>query len=101
MFSTDKFDDGAAAPDAPALAAAKMLGGIIATCQKQGSHASYATIDLRAIEDIQRKLEADPNDQGAKQWIRQLTQTWSYRVRDNTRSIRRILDLLETTDGRR
>lgn len=97
MFTSDNFDNNAPAPDAPALAAAKMLGGIIATCQKQGAHSSYAAIDLRAIEDIQRKLEADPNDLAARQWIRQLTQTWSYRVRDNTRSIRRILDLLETT----
>ncbi len=97
MFSSDKFDDSASAPapDAPALAAAKMLGGLIAACQKVGEHGSYAAIDLRAVEDIQRKLELDPNDAAAKQWIRQLTQTWSYRVRDNTRSIRRILDLLE------
>ena len=95
MFTSDKFDDGASAPEVPALAAARMLGGIIAECQKQGTHSAYATIDLRAVEEIQRKLEADPNDPGAKLWIRQLTQTWSYRVRDNTRSIRRILDLLE------
>jgi len=100
MFTSDRFDDSAAAPDAPALAAAKLLGGIIATCQKQGMHSAYTAIDLRAVEDIQRKLELDPNDAAARQWIRQLTQTWSYRVRDNTRSIRKILDLLET-DGRR
>lgn len=96
MFTTDKPDDSADAPDAPALAAAKMLGGIIAACQKSGEHRSYTAIDLRAVEDIQRKLEADPDDPGAKQWILQLAKTWSYRVRDNTRSIRRILDLLET-----
>ena len=96
MSITSKPDQYAEAPDAPALAAAKMLSGIIAACQKTGEHSSHAAVDLRAVEDIQRKLEANPNDPSAKQWIRQLTQTWSYRVRDNSRSIRRILDLLET-----
>ena len=96
MSTTSKPDQYAEAPDAPALAAAKMLSGIIAACQKTGEYSSHAAVDLRAVEDIQRKLEANPNDPSARQWIRQLTQTWSYRVRDNSRSIRRILDLLET-----
>ncbi len=88
--------------DTPTLAAVRMLGGIIAGCRSVEAHRAHAAVDLRAIEDIQRKLEANPDDPGAKQWIRQLAQTWSYRVRDNTRSIRKILDLVETkTDGRR
>jgi hypothetical protein len=92
----NKPDDTATAPDAPALAAARILGGLIAACQKSGEHVSHAAVDLRAVEDIQRKLESDPNDAAARQWIRRLTQTWSYRARDNSRSIRRILDLPES-----
>ena len=62
MSITSKPDQYAEAPDAPALAAAKMLSGIIAACQKTGEHSSHAAVDLRAVEDIQRKLEANPND---------------------------------------
>ena len=85
--------------DAPTVTAAKMLGGIIASCRDEEVHRSRAEVDLRAIQDIQRKLEIDPEDPSAKVWMRQLAQTWSFRARDNTRSIRRILDLLD--GGRR
>ena len=99
MTNADKTDApvGSGFPyETPAMAAAKILGGLIAECQKQGTHGAYAAIDLRAIEDIQRKLQTDPNDAGAKQWIRQLANTWSIRVRDNTRSVRKVLDLLDS-----
>lgn len=87
--------------DAPAVKAAKMLGGIIATCRTQAMYKARAEVDLRAVSDIQRKLAADPNDVSARQWVRQLAQTWSFRVRDNTRSIRQILDLLEDSGSTR
>jgi hypothetical protein len=87
--------------DAPAVTAAKMLGGLIAACRTEDVHRTRAEVDLRAIQDIQRKLQADPEDQSAKQWVRQLAQTWSFRVRDNTRSIRRIFDLLDGMPGPR
>src|SRR5690349_70398 len=92
-------DEITATPDAsralPAVEAANMLGGLIAACRDDAVHRQRAEVDLRAVEDIQRKLQADPEDAAAKQWMRQLAKTWSFRVRDNTRSIRRILDLLE------
>ncbi len=81
--------------DAPAVAAAKILGGLIAACRSEDAHRTRAEVDLRAIQDIQRKLEVDPHDVAARQWVRQLAQSWSFRVRDNTRSIRRVLDLLD------
>ena len=81
--------------DAPAVTAAKMLGGLIASCRTEEAHRTRAEVDLRAVQDIQRKLQADPQDAAARQWVRQLAQTWSFRVRDNTRSIRRVLDLLD------
>ena len=92
---------GTAALDAPAVAAAKMLGGIIAGCRAEAAHRTLAEVDLRAIQDIQRKLQADPEDPAAKQWVRQLAKSWSFRVRDNTRSIRRIFDLLDGAAGPR
>lgn len=85
--------------DAPAVTAAKMLGGLIAAARGEDVHRTRAEVDLRAIQDIQRKLQADPEDPSAKQWVRQLAQTWSFRVRDNTRSIRRIFDLLDGIPG--
>jgi hypothetical protein len=70
---------------------------LIAACRGEDVYRARADVDLRAIEDIRRKLEANPEDIAARQWVRQLAQSWSFRVRDNTRSIRRILDLLDTT----
>jgi hypothetical protein len=90
-----------AALEAPTLAAAKMLGGLIASCRGEEAHRTRAEVDLRAVQDIQRKLQADPQDVAAKQWVRQLAQSWSFRVRDNTRSIRRILDLLDGIQPRK
>ena len=87
--------------DAPAVTAAKMLGGLIAAARGEDVHRTRAEVDLRAIQDIQRKLQVDPEDASAKQWVRQLAQTWSFRVRDNTRSIRRIFDLLDGIPGPR
>lgn len=87
--------------DAPAVTAAKMLGGLIASARGEEAYRTRAEVDLRAIVDIQRKLQADPEDPAAKQWVRQLAQTWSFRVRDNTRSIRRIFDLLDGIPGPR
>lgn len=106
MTARDDSDDHLGAPlagmDTPVARAAKMLGGVIATCRADVAHRARAEVDLRAVMDIQRKLAADPNDPGAKQWVRQLAQNWSFRARDNTRSIRQILDLLEDTgSGRR
>lgn len=91
------------APATPAVEAANMLGGLIASCRGEDAHRQRAEVDLRAVQDIQRKLQADPEDAAAKQWMRQLAKTWSFRVRDNTRSIRRILDLLDDSGlgGRR
>jgi hypothetical protein len=87
----------------PAMEAAKLLGGLIAGCRQDDAHRARAEVDLRAVEDIQRKLQSNPEDASARLWVRQLTQTWSFRVRDNSRSIRRILDLLDGsgTGGRR
>ena len=48
--------------DAPAVTAAKMLGGLIAACRGEDVHRTRAEVDLRAIQDIQRKLQADPED---------------------------------------
>src|SRR5258708_33833307 len=86
--------------DAPAVAAAKMLGGLIAACRGEDVHRARAEVDLRAIQDIQRKLQADPHDAAARQWGRRRAQEWSFRVRDNTRSIPRVFDLLHAISRR-
>ena len=91
------YDATPGALDSPTVAAARMLGGVIAQCRTSVEHKTRAEVDLRAVQDIQRKLQDNPEDPSAKQWVRQLAQAWSFRARDNTRSIRKILDLL---DGR-
>ncbi len=104
MNTTDKTTaDANTDKEKPAMEAAKLLGGLIAGCRQDDAHRARAEVDLRAVEDIQRKLQSNPEDASARLWVRQLTQTWSFRVRDNSRSIRRILDLLDGsgTGGRR
>jgi hypothetical protein len=87
--------------DAPVVAAAKLLAGLIVDCRTDAPHQARADVDLRAIHDIHRKLQRDPEDAAARQWVRQLTQSWSFRVQNNARSIRRILDLLDEGTARR
>jgi hypothetical protein len=89
------YDATPGALDSPTVAAARMLGGVIAQCRGTAEHRTRAEVDLRAVQDIQRKLQADPEDPSARQWVRQLATAWSFRARDNTRSIRKILDLLD------
>ena len=60
--------------DAPAVTAAKMLGGLIAACRGEDVHRTRAEVDLRAIQDIQRKLQVDPRirrpSSGCASWRR-------------------------------
>ena len=93
MASDEPIENGQIDP--PSVEAAKLLGVVLAEARNDRALTRYAEVDLRAVQDIQRKLKADPEDPAARQWVRQLAQSWSFRARDNTRSIRRIFDLLD------
>ncbi len=82
--------------DPPSVAAVKLLGAVLAECRNDSALRRYAEVDMRAIDEIRVKLQADPSDAQATIWVRQLAKTWSNRLRSGDfRHIRRVLDLLE------
>lgn len=79
--------------DPPPVAAAKLMGAVLAECRQDSALSRYADVDLRALDEIRAKLQANPADLQAASWVRQIAKTWSIRVRG--RHIRRVLDLLD------
>jgi len=87
-----------ATPVDPApVAAVKLLSTVLLDCRNDIALRRYAEVDMRAIDEIRAKLQADPTDQQAATWVRQIAKTWSNRLRaaGDFRHIRRVLDLLE------
>ncbi len=88
--------DAATPGDPPPVAAVKLLSAVLTDCQNDSVLRRYAEVDMRAIEEIRAKLQADPADQKAAGWARQIAKTWSNRLRGGDfRHIRRVLDLLD------
>lgn len=81
--------------DPPRVAAVKLLGAVLEECQQDSVLSRYAEVDLRAVNEIRTKLQTNPEDPQAATWMRQIAKAWSFRVRNNQRHIRRILDLLD------
>jgi hypothetical protein len=82
--------------DPPSVAAVKLLGSVLAECRNDSALRRYAEVDMRAIDEIRVKLQADPTDAKATSWVRQLAKTWSNRLSSGDfRHIRRVLDLLD------
>ncbi len=89
-----------ATPADPApVAAVKLLSAVLSECRNDIALRRYAEVDMRAIDEIRIKLQADPTDPQAATWVRQIAKTWSNRLRGGDfRHIRRVLDLLEQRD---
>ena len=49
-----------ASVDPPSVEAAKILGAVLAECRNDSALSRYAEVDLRAIDEIRAKLDADP-----------------------------------------
>ena len=87
-------------PDDPGpVAAVKLLSAVLAECRNDFALRRYAEVDMRAIDEIRVKLQADPADPQAAGWVRQIAKTWSNRLRGGDfRHIRRVLDLLDNRE---
>jgi len=82
--------------DPPSVEAVKLLGAVLTECRNDSALRRYAEVDMRAIDEIRVKLQADPGDAQATIWVRQIAKTWSNRLRSGDfRHIRRVLDLLD------
>lgn len=90
----------AATPGDPApVVAVKLLSAVLSECRNDVALRRYAEVDMRAIDEIMSKLQADPGDPKAVTWVRQIAKTWSNRLRGGDfRHIRRVLDLLDQRD---
>ena len=94
MASDQPIEDGQIDP--PSLEAAKLLGVVLTEARNDRALTRYADGDLRAVDEIRAKLQADPEDRAATSWARQIAKTWSSRIGGgNFRHIRRVLDLLD------
>lgn len=94
MASDEPIENGQIDP--PSVEAAKLLGTVLAEARNDRALSRYAEVDLRAIDEIRAKLQADPEDRNATSWVRQIAKTWSSRISSgNFRHIRRVLDLLD------
>jgi hypothetical protein len=94
MASDEPIENGRIDP--PSIEAAKLLGVVLAEARNDRTLTRYADVDLRAVDEIRAKLQADPEDRQAASWARQIAKTWSSRISSgNFRHIRRVLDLLD------
>lgn len=83
--------------DPPSVEAVNLLGAVLTEFRNDSALRRYAEVDMRAIDEIRVKLQANPGDTQATIWVRQIAKTWSNRLRSggDFRHIRRVLDLLD------
>ena len=94
MASDEPIEDGRIDP--PSVEAAKLLVTVLTEARNDRALTRYAEVDLRAVDEICAKLQANPEDRAATSWARQIAKTWSNRISSgNFRHIRRVLDLLD------
>ncbi len=76
----------------PELRAVRNIREILEPLLKEHVYAQHADIDLRALNDIERRLTKNANDDGACKWLRHLCSAWSSRLRAKEKIFLRILD---------
>jgi hypothetical protein len=83
--------------DPPSVEAVNLLGAVLTEFRNDSALRRYAEVDMRAIDEIRVKLQANPGDTQATIWVKQIAKTWSNRLRSggDFRHIRRVLDLLD------
>ncbi len=78
--------------DTPELRAVRRIRGILTPKRKDQALAQHAEIDLRALDDIEKRLMADPDDAGAAKWLRHVCNSWGSRLRAKENVFARIAD---------
>jgi hypothetical protein len=81
-----------AGPDTPELRAVRNIREILEPLRTDFALSQHADIDLRALDDIERRLVKNPHDEGAAKWLRHLCSAWSSRHRAKEMVFLRILD---------
>jgi len=81
--------------DTPELRAVRNIRALLEPLRDDYAFTQHADIDLRALNDIERRLTKDPHDEGATKWLRHLCSAWSSRHRAKEKIFLRILDEID------
>lgn len=76
--------------DTPQLRAVHQIRELLEPQRANYYLGQHVEIDLRALDDIQRRLAKNPGDEGAAKWLRHLCSTWSSRLRGKEHVLLRI-----------
>ncbi len=85
--------------EAPNLRAVRELKALLDYYRRDRTLKQYVDIDTRAVDEIERKLVANPMDPAAIVWMRQIVNAWSSRLRgdEKDKDMRRVLAMIKST----
>jgi hypothetical protein len=85
--------------EAPNLRAVRELKALLDYYRRDRALKQYVDIDTRAVDEIERKLVANPMDPAAIVWMRQIVNAWSSRLRgdEKDKDMRRVLAMIKST----
>lgn len=85
--------------EAPNLRAVRELKGLLDYYRRDKTLRQYVDIDTRAVDEIERKLVANPMDPAAIVWMRQICNAWASRLRmdEKEKDIRRVLGMIRSS----
>lgn len=83
----------------PNLRAVRELKALLDYYRRDRSLKQYVDIDTRAVDEIERKLIANPMDPAAVVWMRQICNAWSSRLRgdEKDKDMRRVLAMIKSS----
>jgi len=87
---------GVIASDMPNVKAVRELKGLLEYYKRDKALRQYVDIDTRAVDEIERKLLANPMDPAAIVWMRQICNAWASRLRDNDKDVRKVLAMIRS-----
>lgn len=83
-------DASATQRDTPELRAVREIRDLIEPERANYTLSHHAEIDLRALDDIERRLAKNPGDESAAKWLRHVCNAWSSRLRGKEHVLLRI-----------
>ena len=83
----------------PNLKAVRELKNLLDYYRRDKTLRQYVDIDTRAVDEIERKLVANPMDPAAIVWMRQICNAWASRLRmdEKDKDIRRVLATIRSS----
>lgn len=92
-----RFDpvSGARADDPPNVKAVREFKALLDSYRRDAGYGQYVDTDTRALDEIERKLLAEPMNAPALVWLRQIGSAWMSRLGDH-KELRRILGTIRT-----